>query len=81
LPPVFPLSNYAALQVLPRMARENPDPALTTESPMAVVASDDEARSGPRASSEKRSKTILQDRLSATRRFDDVHLSLLRRAN
>jgi glutathione S-transferase len=81
LPPVFPLSNYAALQVLPRMARENPDPALMTESLMAVVASDDEARTGPghlpRSARRRYGMTVYLPRNF----FDDVHLSLLQRAN
>jgi enoyl-CoA hydratase/carnithine racemase len=54
-----PLSNYAILQALPRIARADPDVGFLLESLMAAVAvADDEAKSRLRAFLEKRAEKV-----------------------
>jgi enoyl-CoA hydratase/carnithine racemase len=54
-----PLSNYAILQALPRIARADPDAGLLLESLMcAVTVADDEAKLRLRAFLEKRAEKV-----------------------
>jgi (methylthio)acryloyl-CoA hydratase len=54
-----PLSNYAVLQALPRIARADPDAGFLLESLMSAVAvADDEARLRLRAFLEKRAQKV-----------------------
>ena len=54
-----PLSNYAVLQALPRIARADPDAGFLLESLMSAVAvADDEARLRLRAFLEKRAEKV-----------------------
>ena len=57
-----PLSNYAVLQALPRIARADPDVGFLLESLMAAIAvADDEAKLRLRAFLEKRAQKVSQD--------------------
>jgi enoyl-CoA hydratase/carnithine racemase len=57
-----PLSNYAVLQALPRIARADPDVGFLLESLMAAVAvADDEAKMRLRAFLEKRAEKVSHD--------------------
>jgi (methylthio)acryloyl-CoA hydratase len=54
-----PLSNYAVLQALPRIARADPDVGFLLESLMSAVAvADDEAKLRLRAFLEKRAEKV-----------------------
>jgi enoyl-CoA hydratase/carnithine racemase len=54
-----PLSNYAVLQALPRIARADPDAGFLLESLMcAVTVADDEAKLRLRAFLEKRAEKV-----------------------
>jgi enoyl-CoA hydratase/carnithine racemase len=54
-----PLTNYAAIQALPRIARADPDTGLLLEGLMcSVAAADDEAKMRLRAFLEKRAPKV-----------------------
>ncbi len=57
-----PLTNYAVIQALPRIARADPDGGLMMESLMAAIASSDpEAKARLAAFLEKRAAKVVHE--------------------